>query len=197
VGKYDRRSGERLALSTGEAKHLNSGYLWEGRVFCAHSNYPQTPEQSEIKVLEIQSMRLSTYKDFGNLGGSLTWAIREGGHWWCNFARYGADNAGAFLVKFDDEWHEVQRWTYPPELIAKLGRFSLSGGIWHKDELLVTGHDDPVLFRLRMPDAGSVLHFVGSDKIPFTGQGIAADPVTGGLVGIHRAKRQVIFASRD
>lgn len=195
VAKYDRQSGERLAVSTGEAKHLNSGFLWEERLFCAHSNYPQTPERSEIKVLDLESMRLTTFKDFANFGGSLTWAVRHDEHWWCNFARYGDDNAQTFLVKFDDDWHERGRWTYPPEVIRALGRMSLSGGLWRDGVLLVTGHDDPVLFRLRLPKSGNVLEMADKQPAPFTGQGIALDPKSGGLVGIHRSKRLVVFAS--
>ena len=194
VAKYDRLTGERVAVSTGEAQHLNSGFLWEGKLYCAHSNYPKTPELSEIKVLDLESMRLSTFKEFGNFGGSLTWAVRHDGHWWCNFARYGAENQGTFLVKFDAEWKESGRWTYPPELIGKLGQYSLSGGVWRGKFLLATGHDDPLLFQLRLPSHGTVLEVVDTQAVPFTGQGFAADPKTGGLVGINRSKRQVVFA---
>ncbi len=198
VAKYDRTSGERIVVSSGDTpvKHLNSGFVWDGRLFCAHSNYPQTPEQSEIKVLDLESLRLATFKDFstGNFGGSLTWAVRYDDHWWCNFARYGDENAQTFLVKFNDDWKERGRWTYPAEVIRELGRMSLSGGLWRGGLLLVTGHDDPVLFRLRLPREGRVLEFVDQQAAPFTGQGIADDPVTGGLVGIHRAKQQVVFA---
>lgn len=195
VAKYDRQSGERLATSTGEAKHLNSGFLWERRLYCAHSNYPQMPERSEIKVLDLESMRLTTFKDFGNFGGSLTWAVQHEEHWWCNFARYGDDNAQTFLVKFNNDWREQGRWTYPDEVIRELGRMSLSGGLWRNGTLLVTGHDDPVLFQLRLPKTGNVLEFVGKQPAPFTGQGIAIDPKTGGLVGIQRSKKRVVFAS--
>lgn len=195
VARYDRASGQRVAISTGDAQHLNSGFLWQGRLYCAHSNYPQIPEQSEIKVLDPESMQLATFKDFGNFGGSLTWAVQEGGSWWCNFARYGENNAETFLVKFDNHWKELARWTYPRALIGELGRYSLSGGVWRGGELLVTGHDDPVLFRLRLPTAGTELELEGRQAIPFTGQGIALDPKTGGLVGIDRAKRLVVFAA--
>lgn len=194
VAKYDRASGERVAVSTGEARHLNSGFFWNGKLYCAHSNYPQVPEISEIKVLDPKTMTLSTFKDFGSYGGSLTWAIRHDGHWWCNFARYGKENAETFLVKFDTDWQERQRWTFPPELIARLGRHSLSGGIWHDGSLLVTGHDDPILFRLKLPGQGDVAIFQEEQPAPFTGQGIAADPVTGGLVGINRLQRRIVFA---
>jgi hypothetical protein len=195
IAKYDRETGQKLATSTGPAQHLNSGYLWQGKLLCAHSNYPRTPEKSEIMVLDVDTMKLSTFKDFGNHGGSLTWVIRLNDHWWCNFAKYGDDNAKTFLVKFDDGWNEKGRWTYPPEVLAKLGRYSLSGGIWHDGHLLVTGHDDPIVFRLRLPAKGTVLEYVETQRIPFTGQGFAHDPKTGGLVGIHRGKRQVVFAA--
>ena len=197
IAKYDRQTGQRVAVSTGPAQHLNSGFFWRGRLYAAHSNYPRVPEKSEIKVLDPATMRLETFKDFGNFGGSLTWAVREGEHWWCNFARYGAKNAETFLVRFDDEWRELSRWTYPPEVIRELGANSLSGGLWRDGTLLVTGHDDPVLFRLALPEEGSVLRLVDRQRVPFTGQGFAVDPKTGGLVGISRAKRLVVFAEPD
>jgi endonuclease/exonuclease/phosphatase family metal-dependent hydrolase len=197
IAQYDRTTGKRLAESTGEAKHLNSGFFWQGKLYAAHSNYPLKPEQSEIMVLDPATMRLTTFKEFGNFGGSLTWAVCEQDHWWCNFARYGAANAETFLVKFDDDWREVARWIYPPEVIRELGRNSLSGGIWREGSLLVTGHDDPLLFRLELPKEGNVLRLVEKHRVPFTGQGIAADPLTGGLVGIQRSKRQVVFAEPD
>lgn len=197
VAKYDRRTGERLGVSTGEARHLNSGFLADGQLYCAHSNYPRTPEQSEIKVLDPVTMALSTWKDFGAYGGSLTWVVREDGAWWCNFARYGEANDETFLVKLDAEWREQGRWTYPSEVIGSLGRYSLSGGLWHEGSLLVTGHDDPVLFELRLPEQGTVLEYVATHAVPFTGQGIAKDPQTGALVGINRRERQVVFAAAE
>jgi len=194
VAKYDRLAGRRIALSSGEAKHLNSGIFWKGKLYCAHSNYPATPERSQIMVLDPDTMRLSVFKEFGDSVGSLTWAIRRDGHWWCNFAHYGENNHRTVLVKYDKEWMELNRWSYPQSIIRQLGRYSLSGGIWHGEDLLVTGHDDPVLFRLRIPKSGSVLKFIDKQPAPFSGQGIALDPVTGGLIGIHRAGRKIVFA---
>src|SRR6185369_1547641 len=107
----------------------------------------------------------------------------------------GADNDATFLVKFDNTWRELGRWTYPREVIRELGTYSLSGGIWWKESLLVTGHDDPVLFRLRLPERGTVLACIEKQSAPFTGQGIAVDPQTGGIVGINRPQRQIVFAA--
>lgn len=195
VAKYDRATGAKIATSVGAAKHLNSGFFWNGRLFCAHSNFPLTPEHSEIKVLDPTTMRLETFKDFGNYGGSLTWAVREHDEWWCNFARYGADNGQSFLVRFDDQWQEKSRYRYPPELVAQLGKYSLSGAVWRSGELLATDHDHPRIYRLRLPQKGDALDYLGSISAPFAGQGFALDPATGGLVGIRRKTREIVFAN--
>jgi hypothetical protein len=79
-------------------------------------------------------------------------------------------------------------------VIADLGTMSISGGLWQGNTLLATGHDHRRIYRLRLPEAGTVLELIDILPAPFPGQGIAADPKTGGLVGIDRAKRQVVFA---
>jgi len=194
VATYDRESGRRLAVSTGEAQHLNSGFVHKGRLLCAHSNYPSLPEQSQIKVLDPGTMALTTFHDFQDYGGSLTWVVRKDGQWWCNFAKYGDQNAKTFLSRFDDDWKETGRWTYPDEVIRQLNRYSLSGGLWRGDVLLATDHDHQRLYRLKLPKNGSQLQYLGSQAAPFTGQGIALDPVSGALIGIHRARKQIVFA---
>jgi hypothetical protein len=195
IARYDRATGERQAESHGEAFHLNSGFLHQGKLYCAHSNYPRTPAQSVIKTLDLKSMELADHHDFGDRYGSLTWVVRHDGSWWCNFAHYGADNAKTVLVRLDDQWQEQARYTWPGEVIRDLGTYSLSGGIWLDGKLLATGHDKPKVYRMKLPKQGAVLELIDTVAVPFPGQGIAVDPLTGGLVGIHRAKRQVVFAT--
>lgn len=195
IAKYDRATRAQVGISTGDAHHLNSGFVWNGKLYSAHSNFPRKPERSEIKVLDPQSMVVSTFKEFGDYRGSLTWAVRRpDGHWWCTFAHYGADNANTVLVELDENWKERGAWTYPPEVVRELGQMSISGGLWQGDTLLATGHDRKVIYRLRVPKQGSVLELIDTLPSPFPGQGIAVDEKSGGLVGIDRAKRQVIFA---
>ena len=105
--RYDRQTGEKLVSSTGKAKHLNSGFLQAGKLYCAHSNYPQTPEESQIMQVDLETMELSTFHSFGqSRHGSLTVAVLEDGHWWCVFAKYGAENAQTVFVKYDEDWQE-------------------------------------------------------------------------------------------
>jgi hypothetical protein len=197
VVRYDRATGAELAQSTGRAEHLNSGFLWQGRLYCAHSNYPRKPDRSDLRVLDAMTMELTTFHTFADPPGSLTFAVRRGEHWWCHFAHYGRENHRSVLVRYDVGWREAGRWTYPAELVADWGAYSLSGGLWQGDHLLATGHDKRVIYRLKLPKEGSVMEVVEVLAAPFAGQGIAPDPKTGGLVGIDRAKRQVLFARPD
>jgi hypothetical protein len=193
VAKLDRASGKELAVSTGEAKHLNSGFVWEGKLLCAHSNFPKKPDQSDIRVLDPESMKLTIFHTFENPPGSLTWVVRRGEHWWCHFAHYGADKEKSVLVRFDEKWQESGRWTYAKNLVDDWGSYSLSGGIWLGDELLATGHDKKLLYRLRLPKDGTVIECIETVRSPFPGQGIALDTETNELIGIERAKG-ILFA---
>ncbi len=194
IAKYDRQTGKRMAVSHGEATHLNSGFFCEGRLYCAHSNYPKTPERSEIKVLDPKTMELGTFKNFGATAhGSLTWAVWQADHWWCTFARYGDDNALTTLVKYDRDWQEVATWKYPDTVIADLGRFSISGGLWYDGRLLATGHDKPVAYVLQLPESGDTLIHLQTVPVPFPGQGIASDG-RAGLIGINRARKEIVLA---
>jgi len=194
IAKIERGTGKEIALSEGDASHLNSAVVLGGKVYCAHSNFPMKPETSEIRVLDPETMKLAVFHDFSEPPGSLTWALPKDGGWWCHFAHYGKDNARSLLIRYDAGWKETGRWTYPADLVKEWGKMSLSGGIWQGDELLVTGHDAKSIYRLKVPAAGGVVAWVATHASPFPGQGIAADAETGGLVGIDRKRKSVVFA---
>jgi len=194
IAKLDREGGKELAVSTGKAAHLNSAVLIDGKVYSAHSNFPLKPEQGDIRVLDPKTMKLEVFHQFENPPGSITWVLKREGSWWCHFAGYALEKEKSCLVRFDAEWKETGRWSYPPELMKDWGAMSLSGGIWQGDVLLATGHDKKLIYRLRVPEKGGMIEWQGSIPSPFPGQGIAADPKTGGLVGIDRKRKAVIFA---
>jgi hypothetical protein len=197
VAVYDRTTGKLVAVSdsgTTPAQHLNSAFIWKGKVYCAHSNYPKTPETSEVRVFDAATKKLTIHHEFKNPPGSLVWNVHDGKNWWCCFAHYQADNAKTILCKMDDTFKELGRWTFPKVVTDDWDKMSASGGVWDGDTLLVSHHHFKVLYRLRVPKDGMELQFVEALACPFPGQGIAADPKTGGLVGIDRGKRRVVFA---
>lgn len=193
IVKYDRETGKRVQVSSGEAHHLNSGLFHEGKVYLAHSNYPKKPDRSEIVVLDPTTMELTVYHDFGESDGSLTWAIPDHSGWWCHFAYYGDDNERSYLAHFDNDWQEQKRWTFPTPVLKAFGDMSASGGVWLDGHLVCTGHDLGEAYILKLPKSGKVLEYLRTVPVPFTGQAIAVDPVTGGLVGINRPKGQVVI----
>ncbi|WAC19618.1 hypothetical protein OVA24_20575 [Luteolibacter sp. SL250] len=194
IAKLDRADGKELALSEGEASHLNSAVVMDGKIYCAHSNFPLKPEKGKILMLDPATMKLEIFHEFSEPPGSLTWALRKDGSWWCHFAHYGKDNGNSVLVRYDADWKETGRWTYPPEFVAEWGKMSLSGAVWQGGELLANGHDKKRIYRLKVPEAGKVVEWVATHPSPFPGQGIALDPETGGLVGIDRKRKSVVFA---
>lgn len=196
VAVHDRATGKLLATSTGDAQHLNSAFLRGGKVYCAHSNYPKTPETSEIRVYDPDTNKLTVFHEFEDPPGSLVWNVHDGKHWWCCFAHYGAANAKTVLVRYADGFKEEKRWSFPKAVVDDWDKMSASGGVWDGDTLLVAHHHFKVLYRLRVPKAGTELEFVEALTSPFPGQGIAADPKTGGLVGINRDAKKVIFAGK-
>ncbi len=199
VAQYDRGSGRLVQAGTSsDAQHLNSGFVHEGRVYCAHSNYPAEPPASDIRVFDPATGKLTLFHRFPEPPGSLVWCVRRGGNWWCCFAWYRADNARTVLIEYADDGleREARRFTFPTEVVADWDGMSASGGIWDGDTLLVSHHHFPVLYRLALPAGGSELRLVEPLGCPFPGQGIAADPA-GGLVGIDRFRRRIVFAERE
>ena len=197
VAMYDRATGKLLAASKDKAEHLNSAFVWKGKVYCAHSNYPKKPETSEIRVYDPETNKLSVFHEFKDPPGRLVWNVHDGKNWWCCFAHYQEDNAKTILIRMADGFKEERRWTFPKKVVADWDKMSASGGIWDGDTLLVSHHHHKVLYRLKVPKDGKELEFVEALACPFPGQGIAHDPKTGGFVGIDRPGRKVVFAVRE
>jgi hypothetical protein len=196
VAVYDRATGKLVATSEGKAEHLNSAFVWKGKAYCAHSNYPKKPETSEVRVYDPETNKLTVFHEFKDPPGSLVWNVHDGTNWWCCFAHYGADNAKTVLVKYADGFKEQKRWTFPKAVVDDWDKMSASGGIWDGETLLVSHHHHKVLYRLKVPKDGKELELVEALECPFPGQGIAADPKTGGLVGIDRDAKKVVFAGK-
>lgn len=206
VGKYEKASGKRIALwECAEGKpliHLNSGVVRGGFLHCAHSNYPGVPMTSSIETWDTGTLRHAGSHSFGIDIGSATWIDFHGGrYYYVTFAHYsnraaepGRDPRYTSLVQFDAEWRRLQAWVYPPELVAKLGQYSISGGVFHPSGvMLCTGHDNPEVYVLGFPEGGSTLVLHQTIPAPIAGQGIALEPADANtLYGIHKAGRELV-----
>jgi len=188
IGKYDKLTGERVGgyLDTdgGSIHHLNSGIVLDGRLYCAHSNYPGVPMLSSIEIFDTETLAHVGSHSFGISPGSATWIDRRNGIWWVGFANYEGDGGVASrgtnwteIALYDDQWRRVGGYGYPREAIARFGTRSNSGSAFGPDGLLyATGHDAAELYVLRIPRAGAALEFVGVLSVVAEGQGFAWDP---------------------
>lgn len=209
VAKFARSSSKLLATATDSStKHLNSGFLDDGKLYCAHSNYPDTPHESDIRIYNPRSNSLTVFHRFIDPPGSLVWCIRKNGHWWCCFAHYGEKNHRTVLIEYAEDGLtvEAQRFLFPKEVIADFDGMSGSGGIWFGDSLLVSHHHFPVLYELKCPgpnDPPDRLILLAVRHCPFPGQGFGIDKarLAGAgwphLVGIDRRCRAVVLAAPE
>lgn len=205
IGKYDRRTGERVGewegSEDGPIVHLNSGVVVDGRLYAAHSNYPGVPQVSSIEVWDAVTMEHVASHALGIQNGSATWVDRHDCAWWVAFASYdgrgGVPGRGVEwteLVRYDNEWRATNAWVFPAEVVERFRPYSNSGGAWGPDgQLYVTGHDAMEVYVLRLPDAGGVIALV--EILPFAGrgQGIAWDPADPEvLFGVRRDTQEVV-----
>lgn len=207
IVKYKKETGERVdgweGEENGPIKHLDSGAIIDGKLYCAHSNYPEFPMTSSIEIWDPNTMEHIGSHSFGIEFGSCTWVDKHDGYWWAAFAHYNkwsdstdTDRRWTTVVKFDDEWRKLESWIFPQEVLEKFEMMSNSGGSWGPDGYLyVTGHDLPELYVIRLPDQGSILELVDIVPVNCTGQGIAwdrSDP--GSIYTIKKADRKVIHS---
>lgn len=207
IAKYDKRTGQRLAgWECERAKpliHLNSGVIRASVLHCAHSNDPGVPTVSSIEMWDTQTLRHAGSHSFGAYDGSATWVDFRAGEPYVTFGHYrnrpaepNRDPRWTTLIQFDSRWRRLQAWMYPDEVIAKLGDYSISGGVFApQNRIFCTGHDNPEIYVLRFPQGGSKLVLEDTFGVPNHGQGIALDPSAPDvLYSIDRANREVIVA---
>lgn len=210
IGKYDKNSGTRLAgwqeRADGRIVHLNSGVVRKRKLHCAHSNYPSVPMVSSIEIFATESLEHIASHDLGTFEGSATWVDRHADSWWVAFANYagkggqpGRGPEATSLMRFDDAWNTLARYSFPPPVVTRFGTRSNSGGAWGSDGLLyATGHDAAEIYVLRLPRAGTVLELVEIVPAAIEGQGIAWDPGARDMLwGILKSAREVVALHRS
>jgi hypothetical protein len=204
IGKYEKGSGRRVAGwsgSGGRVAHLNSGIVIDDRLYCAHSNYPETPMRSSVEVFDTRTMSHLRTIPLPHGRGSATWVERSGAHWWVAFAHYagrggepGKGPEATTLVRFDLRWRPERIWSFPAAVVARWDGMSSSGGTWWDGLLYTTGHHAPEIYVLALdPHARSLelREILGTES---EGQGIAIDRESRMVYSIQRKTREVIVS---
>ncbi len=186
--------------------HLDSLLYLDGRLYAAHSNYPQLPMTSSIEIWDAATLEHVDSHSFGILRGSFTWLDRHAGYWWGAFGNYDkvqTGQSGAYgltdnthVVKLSDDFVVLESWVLPPPILDRMRPMSNSGGSWGPDGFLyLTGHDHGEVYVMRMPDVGSMLEWIATVEVPvMEGQGIAWDRSAARpeMWGIRKADRKVV-----
>ena len=187
IGKYSKstyRLLNRWECDEGEPLiHLNSAIVHEGRLICAHSNYPGVPMTSSIEIFDTETLEHLESYSFGNYQGSLTWLDYFEGSWYACFAHYSNRAAEpnrspswTTVVQMDEQWQRRQAWVFPTELINAFDGYSSSGGSFGPDgKLYVTGHDQKKLYVLNFPKGGSTFVWKATIDISAEGQAFCWD----------------------
>jgi hypothetical protein len=202
IGKYRKDTGARVSGwdggKAGRIKHLNAGVVLDGRLYCAHSNYPRLPEESSVEIWDTATMQPIGQHRFERPPGSLTWALPRGSEWFACFAHYKttSDPARSQLAHFDAQWQRLEGWTFPTDLIQRFAGSSASGGGFGPGgALFVTGHDAKQLYVLELPETGSVLKWTATIPISAEGQAFCWDPLqTNVFYSISRRSHEVIVS---
>lgn len=201
IGKYRKDNGERVVgweeVKGGRLKHLNAGLVLDGRLFCAHSNFPELPPRSSVEIWRVDSLKHVESIDLSHEQGSLTWVDRRGAFWYACFAEYAktGDPANTRLVKFDKDWQRLTEWRFPREAVVRFGGSSSSGGAFGPGGYLYfSGHDARELYLVDLPENGAAPVWLGALPVSAPGQAFAWDPaVPGQVFGIERKTREVIL----
>jgi hypothetical protein len=200
IVKHRKQDGAVVKEYSGPFKHLNGGIILDGKLYCANSNYPETPMASSLEIFDPQSLTHIGSHSFGWYVGSFTWIDRYQGDWYLMFVHYEnyaqEGNKGvaySALIRCDEQFRQKGGWMLPKSLIERLRPESISGGSFQGDLLYLSPHHHEEVYVCRLPKLGYELELLSTLPVPFQGQGLAWDRYQPGVLwGMHREKRQVI-----
>lgn len=208
IAKFEKASGKPLARwegpKDGPIIHLDSAAVIDGKIYTAHSNYPEWPMTSSIEVWDASTLKHVESHSFGIDRGSLTWLDRDAkGQFWGGFANYNrvfdksplayGNKYNTQVVRFDKDWRVAEAFVLPDNLVERFADMSNSGGSFGPDgKLYLTGHDNAELYVMELPEMGSVLRWTATIPLQIAGQGFAWDRTKPDVVyGIIRKTSQV------
>jgi len=203
IAKYDKATAKLVdkwrGPRDGPIMHLDGAMLMDGKLYAAHSNYPGWPMTSSVEIFDADTLEHVGTHSFGVRWGSLTWVDWHDDHWWMTFANYDqkigpgqtpyGGKANTVVIEMTEGFEPVRSWTLPKEVLDRFEDMSNSGGSWGPDGFLyLSGHDPAEVYKMSLPEAGSVLKLVEIVPLNIRGQGIAWDRSEPGVIcGIIRA----------
>jgi hypothetical protein len=204
LAKYEIRSGRLIdrwaGPRDGPIRHMNSCLVDAGRLWCANSNYPQTPMGSSIEVFDPASMRHAESHSLGMRDeGSLTWFDRYRTGWIAGFSHYDKNGGVPFknhafssVVTFDRQWRRTGGWLLPASTLERMAPYASSGGAIGPDGwLYLLGHDRPELYVVGRPSMGPVLIHIATVAVEAEGQAFSWAKGRRRIYAIDRARHLV------
>jgi len=198
--KRQKSNGEIVAEWSGGLKHLNSGIILDGKLYCANTNYPLLPMASSLEIFDTETLQHIGSHSFGIYIGSFTWIDEWEGDYYLMFVHYEnyaqeRDKGVAYttLIRTDDQFRRKAGWTIPQTVVDHLKPTSISGGTFFEDgTMLLSPHHFEEVYIFDFPKMGYELEWTETIPVPFQGQGLAIDRTDGTIWGIHRNNREVI-----
>lgn len=205
LAKYEIASGRFVDRWTGPRdgliRHMNSCLADSGRIWCANSNFPQTPMGSSIEIFDAATL---DHVDSHSLGmrdeGSLTWLDRYRKGWIAGLAHYDGDGGLAFknhsfssVATFDGEWRRTGGWLLPQSALERMAPYAASGGAIGPDGwLYLLGHDRREMYVVGRPSMGPALIHIATIDLEVEGQAFSwAKDGTRTIFAIDRGKMLV------
>ena len=137
VAKYEKGNGARVAYWAsprgGLIRHINSCIADAAKLWCANSNFPETPMASSVEVIDSATMMHIESHSMGLMEeGSLTFFERLGAGWVAGFAHYDGEGGLAYknsafagISTFDADWRRTGGWMLPESVRVRMGRTRL------------------------------------------------------------------------
>lgn len=212
IVRFDKRTQQEVARFEsprgGPIIHMNSLSLHEGRLYAAHSNYPEDPMLSSLEIFDAATLRHMVSHSFGLMPGSLTTWEWHDGAWWAVWASYTGvgptrrpygNTLWTHMTRHAPDLRPTGGWSFPLDVLTSAEPMSISGASWGPGldgtapMLWCTGHDHKEAYALRLPRQGMRLERVATLPIEAEGQAIAWDKGEPGVLWqIIRSSRTVV-----
>ena len=144
IGKYEKKSGNRIIHKKLAFKHLSGGKIINGDLVVINNQSGHTAmiwiNPTDLSVIDIMETPF--------ISGSLSWIDWAFDRWWICDAYSDEDIDKTMIYVYDPNWKLQGFWKLPKELLTS---HSIIGGTWFGDQLYVSGHSKPEIYQLKLP----------------------------------------------